>query len=74
MKNEEENGMLRTVGILSGLGIYFAVVVGICIFLGNLADEYFQIGYYGKLAGIIMGFPIAIYSTYRQLKSLHLND
>jgi hypothetical protein len=37
-------------------------------FLLNLADIYFGFGYRGKLIGIIIGFPGAIYTLYRQLK------
>ena len=60
--------MLQALGILGGIGIYFAVVMGLCIFAGDWLDQNYGLGYYGKLTGIIVGFPIAIYSTWRQLK------
>ena len=58
----------RAFSLLSGIGIYLAVVVGLCIGAGHLADEHLDLGMKGKLTGIILGFPIAFYSLYRQLK------
>ena len=71
--SSDDSGLLKslkTLGILGGIGIFFAVVVGICIFIGNLADEWLGFDYAGKLTGIILGFPIAFYLTYRQLKEI----
>ena len=74
---DETREMLRTglrqaikaFAVLSGVGIYLAVVVGICLFLGNLADAYLLGGgYAGKLTGILVGFPGAFYTLFRQLK------
>ena len=59
---------VKAFSFLGGVGIYLVVFVGICVFLGNLADETFALGYVGKLIGIIIGFPGAIYTLYRQLK------
>lgn len=61
--------MAKVFALLSGIGIYFAVVVGICVYLGMLADDYLYLDGKGRLLGILLGFPVAIYSTYRQLKS-----
>ncbi|WP_297570271.1 AtpZ/AtpI family protein [uncultured Anaerovibrio sp.] len=71
--SSDDSGLLKslkTLGILGGIGIFFAVVVGICIFIGNLADEWLGFDYAGKLTGIILGFPVAFYLTYRQLKEI----
>jgi Na+/proline symporter len=46
---------------LGSIGIYFAVVVGIFLFLGNLADNYLQSGHQGKFAGIIIGVFFVIW-------------
>ena len=61
--------MWKAFSLLSGIGIYLAVVVLICLYLGGLVDEYFCLGGKGRLLGIILGFPIAFYSIYRQLKN-----
>ena len=70
-KEDSHEGLRQTwkaFSFLSGVGIYFAAVIGICVYLGNLADEHLGLGMKGKFAGILLGFPIAIYSLYRQLK------
>ncbi|MCR5440141.1 Putative F0F1-ATPase subunit Ca2+/Mg2+ transporter [Selenomonas sp. WCT3] len=59
---------LKAFSVLGGIGIYLVVFVGICVFLGNLADEKLGLGYMGKLVGILIGFPGALYTLYRQLK------
>ncbi|MBR2142432.1 AtpZ/AtpI family protein [Anaerovibrio sp.] len=69
----DDSGLLKSLkalGLLGGIGIFFAVVIAICIFIGNLADEWLVYDYAGKLTGIILGFPIAFYLTYRQLKEI----
>ena len=63
---------VKALAILSGIGIYMAVFVGICGFIGNLIDDFFQLNYTGKLIGIIIGFPLSIYTLYRQLKNNEL--
>ena len=60
---------IKAFAVLSGVGIYLVVFVGICLFLGNLADTYLLGGgYAGKLTGIFVGFPGAFYTLFRQLK------
>ena len=60
---------VRAFAVLRGIGIYFAVFVAICIFLGYEADIHFGLGHTGRLVGAIIGFPGAIYTLYRQLRS-----
>ncbi len=72
-KEQESGGLsqaLKAFGVLGGVGIFFAVVIGICIFIGAMADEFLGLEYGGKLTGIILGFPIAFYLTYKQLKGI----
>ena len=72
-KKQETTGLskaLKAFGVLGGVGIFFAVVIGICIFIGAMADEFLGLEYGGKLTGIILGFPIAFYLTYKQLKGI----
>ena len=59
---------MRAFGLLSGVGIYLAVFLGIFIFLGKCADDFLGTGRVCTIAGILLGFPAAIYSLYRQLK------
>ncbi|MBR6713249.1 MAG: AtpZ/AtpI family protein [Selenomonadaceae bacterium] len=62
------NNFWKAAAILSGVGIYIAAVIFICLYLGGLVDDYFQLGGKGRLLGIVLGFPVAGYSVYRQLK------
>ncbi|MDY6269619.1 MAG: AtpZ/AtpI family protein [Selenomonadaceae bacterium] len=59
---------MKAFSMLGGVGVYFVVFVGICVFLGYEADEAFGLGHTGRLLGIVLGFPAAMYSLYRQLK------
>ena len=62
------NNLWKAAAILSGVGIYIVAVIFVCLYAGGLVDDYFQLGGKGRLVGIILGFPIAFYSVYRQLK------
>ena len=68
MKNKGWQQAWRAFSLLSGVGIYLAVVVLVCLYLGSLADEHFGLEGKGRLLGIVVGFPVAFYSIYRQLK------
>ena len=61
---------VKAFSVLSGLGIYLVVVVGICLYIGMMVDEHLVTSPYGKLTGILLGFPVAIYTLYRRLKNL----
>lgn len=58
----------KAFSLLGGVGIYLVLFVGICIAIGAKADEVFGLGHVGKLCGILLGFPGAIYTLYRQLR------
>ena len=60
--------LLKAFSLLTGVGIYIAVVILICLYAGGFIDDYFNLGGKGRLIGIILGFPIAFYSIYRQIK------
>ena len=63
---------LRALSILSGVGIYFIIFLGIFIYLGQCADDFLETGHVCTIIGILLGFPAAIYSIYRQLKHYKL--
>ena len=67
-KGEGLKQAFKAFSMLGGVGVYFVVFVGICVFLGYEADEAFGLGHTGRLIGIVFGFPAAMYSLYRQLK------
>ena len=71
MDKDRDDGLrqaLKALSMLGGVGIYFVVFVGICVFLGYEADTAFGLGHAGRLTGILVGFPGAMYTLYRQLK------
>ncbi|MBQ1876263.1 MAG: AtpZ/AtpI family protein [Selenomonas sp.] len=59
---------VKAFAVLSGVGIYFVVFVGICLFIGYEVDVHFDLGHTGRLVGAVTGFPGAIYTLYRQLR------
>lgn len=71
MDKDRDDGLrqaLKAFSMLGGVGIYFVVFVGICVFLGYEADKAFGLGHAGRLTGILVGFLGAMYTLYRQLK------
>jgi F0F1-type ATP synthase assembly protein I len=71
MQKKKESGLKQAVkafSILGGVGIYLVVFVGICGYIGSLLGDYLQLGKAGIIGGIILGFPAAFYTLYRQLK------
>ena len=51
------------------VGIYLVVFLGIFIFIGKNADDILGTGRVCTILGILLGFPAAGYSIYRQLKA-----
>lgn len=71
MSDEKHEGLwrgIKAMAVLSGVGIYLAVFVGICLFLGIKTDEMLGSHPAGKLIALVIGFPGAFYTLYRQLK------
>ena len=47
-----------------GIGVYLSSVVAVCIIIGMKCDEIFSSSPCGVVAGIFLGFPVAIYGIY----------
>ena len=60
---------LKTAAQMSGLGFYLVAVVGVCVYLGMLADDYFTLDGRGRLIGILLGFPVAIFSLWKKFRN-----
>ena len=60
--------MWKAFAVLSGVGFYLAAFMLVCIYLGGLVDDFFDLDGKGRLSGIVFGLPLAFYSLYRQLK------
>ena len=57
-----------------GIGISVAMTVLACIWMGRKADAYFDCAPKGTIAGILLGFPVAIYSIYYQVRTHFLDS
>ena len=60
--------VLNALALLSGLGIQFAAIIVILLYLGSWADKFLHTGNVFKIVGILAGFPCGIYALYLQLK------
>ena len=70
-KEARRKQLLRRLWVASyftGIGTSVAVTVLACIWLGRKADEAFGIAPSGTITGIALGFPVAIYSIYYQVR------
>ena len=58
----------------TGIGIYLATTVVVCIWLGMKFDDFFDTAPKGRLAGIVIAFPAAIYSIYHKVRMIFSED
>lgn len=65
--DKDERTAMQAVGFVSGIGIQFAALILVFIFLGKEVDDYLQISPWGTLVGIIAGFFAGIWTTYKKL-------
>ena len=61
----------ETFVFVSGIGFHFVITIGVCIFLGQKADIYFQTSPIFTLTGIILGVITAIYTAYKKIKDVN---
>lgn len=61
----------ETFAFVSGIGFHFVITIGLCIFLGQKADIYFQTSPIFTLTGIILGVITAIYTAYKKIKDVN---
>lgn len=52
---------------VSGLGLHFAVVVGVAIYLGRKLDEVCGTHPWGAIGGILCGVSAAIWTIFKKL-------
>ena len=67
-KHEELRKLFWAASFFCGLGIYLAITVGVCIWLGDFFDRWAGTAPAGRMTGIVLGFPIAIYSIYKKIR------
>ena len=70
-KEDRRRQILRRLWVatyFTGIGTSIAATVLACIWIGRKVDEIFGIAPKGTIAGIALGFPVAIYSIYYQVR------
>lgn len=67
----KQKSYMQIVIFFANLGINFAVVVGLCLFIGRFIGE--KCGYQneGTIVGIILGIAAAVYTVYKQLAKMN---
>lgn len=65
--NEDTKSTLQALGFVSGIGISFAVTIGVCLYAGIYIDQQFATSPIATISGIILGFVTAIWTTYQKL-------
>lgn len=66
MKKREES-TLAAASFALGIGISFAVIIGVGIFIGKWIDEVFLSSPWGILGGIVLGVFTGMWSVYKRL-------
>lgn len=66
MKKKESN-VWQAVSTASTMGITLVACIGLGLFLGGKADEYFDIFPWGILGGALTGAVIGLYAIIRQI-------
>ena len=66
MKKREES-TLAAAGFALGIGISFAVIIGLGIFIGKWVDDVCLSSPWGTIGGIILGFLTGMWSVYKRL-------
>ena len=71
MTTKKPKSTWETFAFVSGIGFHFVITIGLCIFLGRKADEYFATTPICTLIGIILGMITAIYTAYQKIKDVN---
>ena len=53
---------------LSSLGLYMGLCIGLCSYLGVLADRHWGTGTVGTLIGFLIGAAAAFYGLFREVR------
>lgn len=71
MTTKKPKSTWETFAFVSGIGFHFVITIGLCIFLGRKADEYFAAAPVCTLIGIVLGMITAIYTAYQKIKDVN---
>jgi F0F1-type ATP synthase assembly protein I len=72
---DERSGVFGALALVTGLGLTMVVAVGVCGFLGYLADGWLSTSPVLLIAGILMGVVAGAWQAYRLIiKQLDRKD
>lgn len=74
MKPQDWRKIMRTMGLLTQLGIVIIVNIGVGFYLGFKLDQWLGYTYLFKIIGIIIGIGAGFYSDYQLIKSSMKDD
>lgn len=74
MKRKKDPSAWQAVGFAMGIGFHFVAAIALGIFIGHFTDAFFSFTPWGTLLGILLGFFVAGWSTYKQLVGKNSND
>lgn len=61
----------ETFAFISGIGIHFIIVIGLCVFIGIKADEQLGTAPVFVVLGIFLGVATAVYTSYKRIKDVN---
>lgn len=64
-KKQEPKSQWEAFTYVGGIGFQIVGTVAMCLFAGQWVDSYFELGKTGTVTGIVLGFLVAIWSTYK---------
>ncbi|MCF8008212.1 MAG: AtpZ/AtpI family protein [Halanaerobiales bacterium] len=70
MKKEDWHKILRTMGLLTQLGIVILVNIGLGFFIGLKFDQWLDFNYLFKIVGLLVGVGSGFYSDYKIIESI----
>ncbi|HMA59921.1 MAG TPA: AtpZ/AtpI family protein [Halanaerobiales bacterium] len=74
MKPQDWRKIMRTMGLLTQLGIVIIVNIGVGFYLGLKLDQWLGYTYLFKILGIIIGIGSGFYSDYKLILSSMEDD
>ena len=74
MKPKDWRKIMRSMGLLTQLGIVIIVNIGVGFYLGFKLDQWLEYDYLFKILGIIIGIGSGFYSDYQLIKGSMKDD
>ena len=70
-QNPLKNEFLKHIGLITQLGTSVVLTIVLCVLGFNYLDELLNAGGILKIAGVLLGVFLAMFTAYRQLKKYY---